>query len=133
MTTRDQLPLGTALSLLARDRMDPDAVPDSAQHILNLWRNALNPAAEAALDELAATRGDQSRYIKAARKLLAAVELAEGESEPADNDDSKESEDSNEETSQQDNSQDGEGQSETQENPMLATAPEMARRHTGRV
>lgn len=126
MTTRDQLPLGTALSLLARDRMDPEAVPDSAQHILGLWRNTLNPEAEAALDELAATRNDQSRYIKAARKLLAAVDLAEGESEPADGDDSEENDDSNEETSQQDNSQDGEGQSEAQENPMLATAPEMA-------
>ncbi len=125
MTTRDQLPLGTALSLLARDRMDPGAIPDSAQHILNMWRNTLGPDAEAALDELANTRNDQSHYIKAARKLLAAVDLAEGESEPSENDDSEENDDSSEETSQQDNSQDGEGQSEAQENPMLATAPEM--------
>ncbi len=125
MTARDQLPLGTALSLLARDRMDPAAVPDSAKHILDLWRNTLGPDAEAALNELATTRNNQSRYIRAARKLLAAVDLAEGESEPADNDDSEENDDSSEETSQQDNSPDGEGQSEAQENPMLATAPEM--------
>jgi cobaltochelatase CobT len=125
MTERDQLPLGTALSLLARDRMDADAVPQSAQHILAQWRNTLGPEAETALDELAAARTDQSRYIKAARKLLAAVDLAEGESEPADDDDSQENDDSSEETSQQDNSQDSEGQSESQENPMLATAPEM--------
>jgi cobaltochelatase CobT len=125
MTERDQLPLGTALSLLARERMDPSAVPDSAKHILDLWRNTLGPAAEAALDELATTRHNQSRYIRAARKLLAAVDLAEGESEPADSDDSENDDDSSEETSQQDNSQDGESQSETQENPMLATAPEM--------
>ena len=125
MTARDQLPLGTALSLLARDRMDPAAIPDSAKHILDMWRNTLGPEAEAALDELATTRNDQSRYIRAARKLLAAVDLAEGESEPADSDDSESDDDSNEETSQQDNSQDGESQSESQENPMLATAPEM--------
>jgi cobaltochelatase CobT len=126
MTEREQLPLGTALSLLARDRMDPDAVPASAQHIVELWRNTLNPAAEAALDELADTRNDQARYIRAARKLLAAVDLAEGESEPADSEDSEENQEDGEQTSQQDNSQDGQGQSEAQDNPMLASAPEMA-------
>jgi cobaltochelatase CobT len=125
MTERDQLPLGTALSLLARDRMDPAAIPDSAHHILDLWRNTLNAEAEAALDELAAARSDQTRYIRAARKLLAAVDLAEGESEPTDDSDSEENDDSGEETSQQDNSQNGESESESQENPLLATAPEM--------
>lgn len=125
MTERDQLPLGTALSLLARDRMNPDAVPASAQHILDLWRHTLPPAAEAALDELATTRDDQSRYIRAARKLLAAVNLAEGESEPSENDESEDSDENSEETSQQDNSQDSEGQSEAEDNPMLASAPEM--------
>jgi cobaltochelatase CobT len=126
MTEREQLPLGTALSLLARDRMDPESVPISARHIVDLWRNTLNPAAEAALDELADTRNDQARYIRAARKLLAAVDLAEGESEPADSEESEENQEDGEQTSQQDNSQDGQGQSEAQDNPMLASAPEMA-------
>ena len=126
MSERDQLPLATALSLLARDRMDPEAVPASAQHILNLWRNTLGPNAEAALDELAASRNDQSRYIGAARKLLAAVDLAEGESEPGDNEESEEGEESSENTAQQDNSQEGQSQSEAEDNPMLASAPEMA-------
>ena len=47
MTRRDQLPLTTALALLARDRMDPATVPDSAKNILALWRNTLGPDAEA--------------------------------------------------------------------------------------
>ena len=124
MTTRDQLPLGTALSLLARERMDPTAIPASAQQVLNLWRNTLGPDAEAALDELAATRTDQSRYTRAARKLLAAVDLAEGESEPTEGDESGENENEGEDSAQQDNSQSGETQSQTQDIPMLAATPE---------
>ncbi|HEY1857187.1 cobaltochelatase subunit CobT [Acidocella sp.] len=122
MTRRDQLPLPAALSLLARDRMDPQAVPDAAQHILSLWRDTLGPEAETALAELAAARGDQSRYTKASRKLLAALDMAEADAqEDSEGDDN---EDGGEDTSQQDNSQDGEGQTESAEQAMLAAQPE---------
>ena len=131
MTARDQLPLATALALLARDRMDPEAVPDSAQRVLDLWRNTLNPEAETALDEMAAAKHDQSRYIRAARKLLAAVDLAEGEAEPSENDENDDGEQDGEETSQQDNSQDSPGESQSQEAPMLAAAPEQSESAAG--
>ncbi len=126
MTRREQLPLPAALALLARERMDPDAVPASAQHILSLWRDTLAPEAEAALHELAAARDDQSRYTKASRKLLAAMDLAEAEAETSENDDSDNSEDGSEDTSQQDNSDQGEGQTDSQEQAMLAAQPETA-------
>jgi cobaltochelatase CobT len=126
MTEREQLPLVTAIALLARDQMDPASVPESAKHILALWRDTLGDDAEAALDELASTRADQSRYTRAARKLLAAVHLAEAESEATEEDESENADDSGEETSQQDNSQDDNAQSQTQEESMLATQPEMA-------
>ncbi|HQT47475.1 MAG TPA: cobaltochelatase subunit CobT [Acidocella sp.] len=126
MTRREQLPLVNALALLARDRMDPDSIPESARHILSLWRNTLGAGAEAALNDLATSKGDQSNYTKAARKLLAALDLAEAEAENSNDEEAENSEDSAEETPQQDNSQDGESESQAQENPMLATAPEMA-------
>jgi cobaltochelatase CobT len=126
MTRRDQLPLVTALSLLARDRMDPASLPDAAKSIIDLWRDTLGEDAEAALNELASARGDQSTYTKASRKLLAALDLAEAEAESQEDDESEDGEEGGEETSQQDNSQDGEGESQSEENAMLAAQPEMA-------
>jgi cobaltochelatase CobT len=126
MTRRDQLPLVTALSLLVRERMDPAAVPESARQILGLWRDTLGEPAEAALAELASSRLDQSIYTRAARKLLAALDLAEAETDTADDDESDDGQDGTEDTSQQDNSEDGEGQSQSQEESMLAAQPEVS-------
>ncbi len=122
MTKREQLPLVTALSLLARESMDPAAIPDSAQAILELWRGTLGDQAEAALAEMATTRADQPSYTRAARKLLAAMDLAEAESDAAEEseDDSQEGE----QTDQQDNTQDNDGESQEQENATLAAQPE---------
>ena len=123
MTRREQLPLVTALALLAREKMDPAAIPASARGILDLWRDTLGADAEAALAEMAGARGDQPGYTRAARKLLAALDLAEPESESSDEPE-EDGEDSGEETSQQDNSDDGEGETQAEENPTLAAQPE---------
>ena len=122
MTKREQLPLVTALALLARETMDPAAIPDSAQAILELWRGTLGDQAEAALAEMATTRADQPSYTRAARKLLAAMDLAEAESDAADEaeDDAQEGE----QTDQQDNTQDNDGENQEQENATLAAQPE---------
>jgi cobaltochelatase CobT len=126
MTTRDQLPLVTALSLLARDRMDPASVPESVKQILNLWRGTLDDKAEAALNELASSRTNQSTYIRASRKLLAAFDLAEAEAESTEDDQSDDGDEGSEDTSQQDNSQDGNGESQSEENATLAAQPEIS-------
>jgi cobaltochelatase CobT len=125
MTRRDQLPLASALALLARDRMDPASVPESAKQILSLWRDTLGDAAERALDDLATSRADQQSYTRASRKLLAAVDLAEAEAESSEGDDSEDGAEGEENTAQQDNSQDGEGESQSEENAMLAAQPEV--------
>jgi cobaltochelatase CobT len=125
MTKRDQLPLVRALSLLARDRMDPASVPESAKAVLALWRDTLGAEAEDALSELASARSDQGTYTRAARKLLAALELAESEADTREDDESEQENDEGEETSQQDNSQEGESDSQSQERAMLAAQPEM--------
>jgi cobaltochelatase CobT len=124
MTKRDQLPLVSALALLARDRMDPDSVPESAKHILDLWRDTLGGPAEAALAELASSKSDQGTYTRAARKLLAALDLAEAETDSADDEEGDDGEDGGEESPQQDDSEDGEGQSQAQEDAAMAAQPE---------
>ena len=125
MTERDQLPLPRALSLLARDRMDASSLPDSTKHILDLWRNTLGAAGENALAELAAAKADQTSYMKAARKLLATLEMAEGEADTEQAEDEDNGGDEGEESGQQDNSRDSQGEA-SQEEAMLAALSELS-------
>jgi cobaltochelatase CobT len=126
MTSRDQLPLVTALSLLARDRMDPASVPEAAQKILALWRDTLGEAAEAALTELAGARADQSTFTRAARRLLAALDLAEAEADTSEDENSEDESDAGEEQSLEDNGEQGEGEQPSDDTAMAAAEPELA-------
>ena len=113
MTRRDQLPIHQALALLARERMSGEPSPPAAQKVLDLWRDTLGDGADAALDEMARTKADQTAFTRAARKLLAAMDLAEAEVD-ADQNDENDGEDGGEQSGQQDNSQDSEGQSDSE-------------------
>ncbi len=62
LTARDQMPLSTALSLLARERMDPASVPDAAKPALDLWRGTLGQDAETALNDLASARRKPGQF-----------------------------------------------------------------------
>ena len=81
MTRRDQLPAASALALLAREKMSGAASPKAACAVLDLWRDALGPQADAAMAELALALDDQTAFARAARKLLAALDLAEAETD----------------------------------------------------
>ncbi len=81
MSRKDQLPVAAALALLAREHMSGEPVPEPARRVLDLWRGTLGEGAEAALAELGRTQADQRAFTRAARKLLAALELAEAEAD----------------------------------------------------
>ncbi len=123
MTRKDQLPIHQALALLARERMSGEPSPPAAQKVLDLWRGTLGEGADTALDELARTMDDQAQFTRAARKLLAAMDLAEAEVD-ADENDENDGEDGGEQSGQQDNSQDSEGQSDSESESMLGAQPE---------
>jgi cobaltochelatase CobT len=123
MTRKDQLPPAAALSLLARERLSGNESPVAARHILELWRDTLGPAAETALDEMAKTQDDQAAFTRAARKLLAALDLAEAEAE-AEPEDSEEGDNGEDQSGQQDSSEEGEGQSQSETESMLGASPE---------
>ncbi len=124
MTRKDQLPIAAALSLLARERMSGEASPKAASKVLDLWRGTLGAEAEQALAEMASTAQDQTAFTRSARKLLAAMDLAEAEveAEPDSSDDT--SDEDGEQSGQQDNQQDGEGQSQSEAESMLGAQPE---------
>ena len=122
MTRKDQLPLSAALSLLARERITGQPVPEAARRVLDLWRDTLDDKASIALDEMAVSTDDQDHFARAARKFLAALDLAEAEVE-AEADKEEEGEEGDQSTTQQDQSGEGESQASEQES-MVGAQPE---------
>jgi cobaltochelatase CobT len=125
MTRKDQLPVSAALALLARERLSGEATPAAAARILDTWRGTLGPAADKAMADLARTQDNQAAYARAARRLLAALDLAEAEAE-ADTEDSGEENEEGEQSGAQDNSAEGEGRSESDADAMLGADSEEA-------
>ncbi len=124
MTRKDQLPVATALSLLAREQMSGDPVPAVARRVLDLWRETLGQDADAALGELGRAQDDQRAFTRAARKLLAAMDLAEAEADADPEEDSEEGEQGGEESGQEDNAPEGQGQEQSETESMLGAQPE---------
>ena len=124
MTRKEQLPLGAALALLARERMSGVASPASADRVLSHWRAAIGPEAEAALAEMARTTDDQTAFTRAARKLLSAYDLAEAEAEAEPDDQPEGGEDAPEQSPQQDSSSEGESQSQSEAEASLSAEPQ---------
>jgi cobaltochelatase CobT len=119
MTRKDQLPLAVALGLLAREKLSGEPAPAAARRVLDLWRDTLGDQAEGALGEMATAAGDQDSYARAARKLLAALDLAEAEVETESEQDEEEGE-GGESSPQQDQSGEGEARPRT---PRACSAP----------
>ena len=124
MTRRDQLPASAALALLAREAMSGEACPQAATHVLDLWREGLGDKADAALTELAGAQHDQNNFARAARKLLAALDLAEAESDVEQEDSEDQKEDTGEQSGAQDNSTESEGEKQSESESMLSASPE---------
>ncbi len=124
MTRKDQLPLPAALSLLARERMSGQPSPAAATRILEAWRGTLGDEAEQALAEMATAQHDQHGFTRAARKLLAALDLAEAEIESEPDDQTDEGEEGGEQAGSQDNAEQTEGDSQSDAESMLGAQPE---------
>ncbi len=124
MTRKDQLPIDKALALLTRERLSGEAVPQSAQRVLDLWRETLGSTADLAMSEMMTAQDDQSAFARASRKLLAALDLAEAEVDAEPDDNAEDGEDGGEQSGSQDNAEDGEGQSDTDQDSMLGAQPE---------
>ncbi|WP_237213883.1 cobaltochelatase subunit CobT [Falsiroseomonas oryziterrae] len=122
MTRKDQLPMAAALGLLAREKLSGEPAPAAARRVLDLWRDTLGGKADEALAEMANAATDQDAYARAARKLLAALDLAEAEVETESEQDEEEGE-GGETSQQQDQAGEGEAQAQDTES-MLGAQPE---------
>ncbi|HEY0628076.1 MAG TPA: cobaltochelatase subunit CobT, partial [Sphingomicrobium sp.] len=80
--TAEEVPLATAVGLLARQRMTGQAAPAAARAGLELVAPWIEEKAGAELDALALTIDDQAAFATLSRRLLEDLELDAGE--PAD-------------------------------------------------
>jgi cobaltochelatase CobT len=124
MTRKEQLPAPAALALLARERMSGEPSPPAVAKLLELWRTDMGPSGAHAMNELAAAQDNQDSFNRAARKLLAVLELAEAEVETEAQDENEQGDESGEQAGQPDTSQDGEGSAESEAESMLGAQPE---------
>ena len=77
--TAEEVPLSTAVGLLARERLTGQAPPQAAQPGLKLITPWIEDKAGAELDALALTLDDQAAFAKLSRRLLEDLELAAAE------------------------------------------------------
>ncbi|HEY0112530.1 MAG TPA: cobaltochelatase subunit CobT [Allosphingosinicella sp.] len=78
---RAEVPLGTALSLLVRERLTGEPIPEAARAGLDLVSGWIEEKAGADLDGLGLVLDDQAAFAALATKLLRDLELVEGEAE----------------------------------------------------
>ena len=76
---RDEVPLATAIGLMARERLTGQVPPEAARAGLALVRDWIEDKAGAELDGLSLTIDDQASFATLARRLLEDLELAEAE------------------------------------------------------
>jgi cobaltochelatase CobT len=102
----EEVPLSTAIGLIARERLSGEAPPAAAEEGLKLVAPWIEEKAAAELDALALTLDDQAAFAKLSRRLLEDLDLAAAEDlteeepkEPGDDDEGDQggSEDSAEE------------------------------------
>ena len=125
MTRKDQLPVAAALSLLAREQMSGEESPaGGAAHPGAVARDAGRTGGQRAGGDEGRRRTTSARFARAARRLLAALDLAEAEADAEPEDQTEEGEEGGEQSGQQDQSQEGEGQSESESESMLGAQPE---------
>ena len=72
----DEVPLATAVGLLARQRLTGEAPPESARSGLELVASWIEEKAGAELDALALTIDDQAAFAKLSRRLLEDLDLS---------------------------------------------------------
>ncbi|MBY8822045.1 cobaltochelatase subunit CobT [Sphingomonas colocasiae] len=120
--SREEVPLSSAIALLARERLTGEPVPEAAKGGLSLVRDWIEEKAGADLDALGLALDDQAAFQKLATRLLEDLELIDGEMVPDSADeggDEQEGEDPEEgdESEGEDESGGSDGQSDARGEP----------------
>jgi len=116
--SREEVPLGSAVGLMIRERLTGEAPPQAAREGLALVSEWIEEKAGADLDALGLALDDQAAFAALATKLLRDLELVEGEPEgnadPEGGDDEGDQEDESGGQDEVDEDDEGSGQGEAE-------------------
>ncbi len=128
VTDRADAPLEEALAMMVREKVAGQPVPESAQNVVNLWRDWISDKCGPELDALSDKLDDQNAFARAVRQMLVSMDMAEdyqeqeeeeeaeeSEEEQQQNEDASEEGGEDEEGSEQSEAEDSEASSEEQE------------------
>lgn len=85
---RDEVPISTALALLAREKLTGETPPECTQKGVNMLREWIEEGAGADLDGLNMTLDDQDSFATLSTQLLKHLDLIKSDDESSDADDS---------------------------------------------
>ena len=105
--TAEEVPLATAVGLIARERLSGEAPPKAALAGLKLVAPWIEDKAAAELDALALTLDDQAAFAKLSRRLLEDLDLAAAEDRADDQQDDEGDEEEGEQGGSEDAAEDG--------------------------
>ena len=108
--SREEVPLATALALLARERLTGEAVPALAEHGVSLVRDWIEEKAGGDLDSLVRALDDQAAYARLATRLLEDLNLVQAEIDPTDTPDDGENGEGEDQDQSDGEDQDGDDQ-----------------------
>ncbi|PTQ13066.1 cobaltochelatase subunit CobT [Sphingomonas oleivorans] len=107
--SREEVPLSSAIGLMARERLTGEAPPAIAEHGLSLVRDWIEEKAGKDLDALAMALDDQAAFARLTARLLEDLQLVDGQVEP------EQAEEEGEEGEGEDQSEGEEGEDESQD------------------
>jgi cobaltochelatase CobT len=118
----DEVPVSTALSLIVRERLTGQPVPEVAAAGVDMLRNWIEEKAGGDLDALGLALDDQRAFASLAQTMLEHLNLTEGDIDPTDPEESGEdSDDEQEQDGDDDADGDGEaGQADARAEPQQA-------------
>lgn len=103
---RDEVPISTALALLAREKLTGEAPPEGTVKGLDMLREWIEDNAGADLDGLNLTLDDQDSFAKLSTQLLEHLDLISSEDDPSDADDNEDDSDKDSEDQDDDGADD---------------------------
>ena len=91
--SKTDAPLEDAIALLIREKLTGQAVPVSAENIVQFWRSSIEGRAATTLEKMAALTENQEAFGRLARQLLKTLDLTADDKMQGDNEESDEESD----------------------------------------
>jgi cobaltochelatase CobT len=93
ITEQSEAPMEDAVALMVRERLTGSAPPESAEKVVELWRDTIETKAGHELDKLELTVEDQPGFAEAVRDLLVSLDMGDELGPESESDEDEQSED----------------------------------------